>query len=77
MYMCTNSTCIKTTFNYHNYQNYKRGGVVWVQLLGGEGTSARVILGLRECIWNAPKVSAFDDTGSMGSPPGQVFYPPG
>ena len=42
---------------------------------------ARVILVLHECIWNAPAVSlvlsTFDDIGSLGSPPGQVVYPPG
>ena len=36
---------------------------------------------LRECIWNAPTVSlvvpAFDDTGSLGSPPRHAVYPPG
>ena len=40
-----------------------------------------VILLLRECIWKAATVSlvipVFDDTGSLGSPPRQVFYPPG
>ena len=40
-----------------------------------------VYLVLRECIWNAPAVSlvltTFDDTGSLGSPPRQVVYPPG
>ena len=45
-------------------------GRVWVQLLGGIGARARVILVLRECIWNVPAVSLvlpiFDDTGSMG-----------
>ena len=55
-------------------------GGVWVQLLGGQGTRARVLV-LRECIWNAPLVSlallAFDDTGSLGSPSRQVVYPPG
>ena len=38
----------------------------------------RVILVLRECIWNAPAVSlvfpAFDDIGSLGSPPRRVVY---
>ena len=45
-----------------------RGGGVWVYLLGDQGAGARVILVLRECIWNAPAVllvhPAFDDTGS-------------
>ena len=49
-------------------------------ILGGSRGYARVILILRECIWNAPLVSlflpTFDDTGSMGSPPRQVVYPP-
>ena len=54
---------------------------VWVQLLGGQGACAVVILVLRECIWNEPAVSlvlpAFDVTGSLGSSPRQVVYPPG
>ena len=54
---------------------------MWVQLLGGQGARARVILILLECVWNAPAVSlvhpAFDDIGSLGSPPRQVVYPPG
>ena len=45
-----------------------------------EWRGARVILVLRECIWNTPAVSlflpAFDDTGSLGSPPRQTAYPP-
>ena len=57
------------------------GRGVWVQLLEGQGASARVILVLRECIWNAPAVSlvllAFYDTGSLGSPPRQVVCSPG
>ena len=48
-----------------------KGGGVWVQLLEGQGTCDRVILVLRERIWNAPAVSlvlpAFEDTGSLGS----------
>ena len=55
-------------------------GRVWVQLLGGQGARARVILVLRECIWHAPAVSlvppAFDNTGSLGSAPSQVVYTP-
>ena len=39
-----------------------------------------VILVLSERIWNAPEFSlflqAFDDTGSLGSHPRQVVYPP-
>ena len=54
---------------------------VWIQLLGGQGTHACVILVLWECIWNAPVVllvlPAFDDTGSLGSLPRQVVYPSG
>ena len=53
---------------------------VWVHLMGGQGAYARVILVLHECIWNAPAVSlvlpAFDHTGSLGSLPRQVVYPP-
>ena len=45
-------------------------GEVWVQLLGVEWVSARVILVLCECMWNAPAVSLvlppFDDTVSLG-----------
>ena len=56
-------------------------GGVWVQLLGGQGACARVILVLRESIWNAPALSlvipALDDTVSLGPPPRQVVYPPG
>ena len=42
-----------------------------VSIVGGvTGGPARVILVLRECIWNAPEVSlvlpAFDVTGSLG-----------
>ena len=55
-------------------------GEVWAQLLGGQGARALVILVLRECIWNASKVSlvllVFDVTGSLGSPLRQVVYPP-
>ena len=51
---------------------------VWVQLLGDQVARARVILVLRECIWNAPAfllvLPAFEDTGSLGSPPRQVVY---
>ena len=44
---------------------------VWVQLLGGgQGSRPRIILVLREYIWNAIAVSlvlsAFDDTSSLG-----------
>ena len=43
------------------------------------GAHARVILVLGECIWNEPAVSlvfpAFDDSGTLGSPPRQVVYP--
>ena len=56
-------------------------GGAWIQLLGGQETRARVILILRECIWNVPApslvLSAFDDTGSLGSPPCPLVYPPG
>ena len=55
-------------------------GGVWVRVLGGQGARTRVILVLRECVWNAPAVlvvlPAFDDTGSLGSPQRQVVYPP-
>ena len=42
-------------------------------IVGGQGTRARVILVLREWIWNASAsslvLSAFDDTDSLGSVP--------
>ena len=44
-----------------------------------EGSRARAILVLRECIWNAPVISlvlpAFDDTESLGSPHQVVSLP--
>ena len=49
------------------------GGGVMIQMLGGLGALARVILVVCDCIWNAPAVSlvlpTFYDTGSLGSPP--------
>ena len=49
--------------------------ICWV----GQGARARVILVLRECIWNDPMgslvIPAIDDTGSLGSPR-QLVYPP-
>ena len=51
-----------------------------IVMTAGCGQWARVILVLRECIWNARAVSlvlaAFGDTGSVGSPPRQVVSPP-
>ena len=50
-----------------------------MQFLECQGACARVILVLRECIWNVPAVSldlpTFDDTSSLGSPPREVVYP--
>ena len=47
--------------------------------LGVRGPALVIVL--CECIWNGAAVllviSAFDDTGSLGSPPRQVVYPPG
>ena len=44
------------------------------------GGRNRVILVLRECIWNAPEVllvlPPFDDNGSLGYPPRRVVYRP-
>ena len=44
----------------------------------GQGARTRVILVIRECIWNMPTVSlvlsAFDDTGSPGYPFRRVVY---
>ena len=56
------------------------GGLVWLQLLEAQGARARVILVLRECVWNAPVslvLPAFDHTSSLGSLPRQVVYSPG
>ena len=54
-------------------------GEFGVQLLKGRGARARVILVLRECIWNVPAVllvlPAFDYTDSLGSSPRQVVIP--
>ena len=48
---------------------------------GVQGTRDRVILVLRECIWNTSVVTlvlpGFNTAGSLGSPPRQVVYPPG
>ena len=47
---------------------------------GFKGPALCVILVLRVSIWNAPGVSLvlpdFDETGSLGSPPHRVVYPP-
>ena len=70
-------------------RNFQKGGVGVEILNSGWGggslgsifgmSRARVILVLRECIWNAPAVSlvlpVFDDTGSLGSPPRQLVSP--
>ena len=54
---------------------------VWAQILECLVVRARVILVLRESIWNEPAVSlvlpTLDDTGSLSSPPRQVVYHPG
>ena len=75
--MIKKSQCLKPTNDIYIY----RGGGVWVQLLEGQGTRVRVILVLREYIWNAPAVSlvlpAFDYTAYLGSPPHQLGHPPG
>ena len=56
-------------------------GGIWVELLGCEGSRARDILVLRECVWNGPVFSLvlldFDDSDSLGSPSRQVVYLPG
>ena len=55
-------------------------GGVWFKLFEVQGARARVILVLRECLWNAPAVSlvlpTFDDTDPLGSPPLQAVFPP-
>ena len=52
------------------------GGGNLDSIVGGLGARARVILVLRDRIWNAPAVSfvlsTFDDTASLGSPLHQV-----
>ena len=57
----------------HSDIQYSGVGRVWVQLLGGLEVHTHIILVLYECIWNGSTVSlvfpAFDDTGSLGSPP--------
>ena len=57
---------------------YIYGGIGWVHLLEGQGACSRVILVLRECIWNAPTVSlvlpAFDYTDSLAFPSRCVVY---
>ena len=55
----------------HFFISHQRGGAVSrVQVLGGKGARACIILVLRKCIWNAPAVSfvlpPFHDTGSGG-----------
>ena len=68
------------TYTYIQYVYIYGVGGGWVQLSKGQGGNARVIFVLHECIWNAPAVllvlPAFDDTGSLGSPPCQVVYLP-
>ena len=55
-------------------------GGIWVQFCGGQGACGSVNLVLRECIWNASRVSfvlsSFKDIGSLGSPPRRVVYHP-
>ena len=60
-------------------------GSIWVrkvkvQFLRGQGSYARVILVLHECIWNATTVllvlPAFDDTSLLGSPLHHMVYRP-
>ena len=41
------------------------------------GACARIILVLREPIWNTLVLPVLDDIGSLGSPPRQVVYPLG
>ena len=57
---------IYTTNVLFPYFYISQGGLSLGQLLGGQGARARVILVLRECIWNAHTVSlvlpSFDDT---------------
>ena len=48
-------------------------------IVGGSRACPCIILVLYECTWNSPAVSlilqAFENTGSLGSPPHQVVYP--
>ena len=50
----------------------------WIYLFRGQGFRDRVILVVRECIWNALMVpfglSSFDDTGSLDYPSRWVTY---
>ena len=48
-------------------------------MLGGQGARARVILALREYIWNLVLLAlpAFGDTGFLDFPPRRVVSPPG
>ena len=63
----------------HTHTYIDEGGESLGSIVGGLGPRIRVILVLRECIWNAPAVSlflpTFDDTGSLGSLPRQVVIP--
>ena len=58
------------------------GGVegVWVNWLEVRGDRCRVILVVRETVWNALVIllvlQTFDDTGSLDYPPGRVIYRP-
>ena len=55
-------------------------GGAGVRFLEGQGSHTRVILILREYIWNGPAVSpflpGFEDTASLGSLPCRMVYPP-
>ena len=54
---------------------------IYIYYMGwwSQGARARVILVLRECIWDAPAVSlvlpTFGNTSSLGSPPYWVYIP--
>ena len=71
------STILYIYIYIYIYEGWRESGFnCW-----GVRTRARVILVLRECIWNVPAVSlvlpAFDDTDSLGFPSRWVVYLPG
>ena len=85
-YLGISTTCSNPRLNVNKYLQVWNIYIYigWGSLgsiVGGQAARTRVILILRECVWNAPAVllvlPAFDDTGSLGSPPHQVVYPLG
>ena len=57
---CFSMTLMRTDLAAAGWGIFLLGvGGVWVQLLGDQGVRARVILVVRECIWNAACVPAW------------------